>query len=105
MRVVRVSIGKLLAATLLTLCVGVQALEASGRWDRTLQDSGDEAVIVTVVLCVGAALLTARAMRPQLVPTIAALKTVAVFVAALPLSPCPIAQSTFNASPPLSLRI
>jgi len=57
---VRVKIGTLLAATLLTVCVGVQVLEATGRWDRTLQDTGDEAVIVTIALCVGAALVVAR---------------------------------------------
>ena len=69
MRFVRVTIGKLLAATLLTLCVGVQALEATGRWDRTFQDTGDEAVIVTVVLCIGAALVAAGALRRRLSPS------------------------------------
>src|SRR5262252_4749870 len=63
MRAVRLTIGRLLAATLLTLCIGVQALEATGRWDQTFQDTGDEAIIVTVVLCIGAALVVATAMR------------------------------------------
>src|SRR5919198_735265 len=46
MTLVRVSFSTLLAAILLTLSVGIQVLEATGQWDRTLQDSGDEAVIV-----------------------------------------------------------
>ena len=104
MRVVRFAIGKLLAATLLTLCVGVQALEASGRWDGTFQDSGDEAVIVTVVLCIGSALLVAGVVRPRMAPT-TALTTVAVFVTPLPRSAHPTAHSTASVSPPLSLRI
>ena len=69
MRALRITIGKLFAVALLTLCVGVQALEASGRWDRTFQDSGDEAVLVTVALCIGAALLAADAIRRRLSPT------------------------------------
>ena len=104
MRVVRCTIGKLLAATLLTLCVGVQALEATGRWDRTFQDSGDEAVIVTVVLCIGAALLVAVVMRPGMATT-TALTTIAALVTSLPLSVHPTTHSTISASPPLSLRI
>jgi hypothetical protein len=50
---VRPTVGKLLAATLLTLCIGVQVLEASGRWDRALKDTKDEAIIVLVVLRIG----------------------------------------------------
>jgi uncharacterized membrane protein len=46
---------KLMLAMLLALCVGVQLLEASGRWDLTLRDANDEASIVVVVLCVGVA--------------------------------------------------
>jgi hypothetical protein len=105
MPVVRVSIGRLLAAILLTLCVGVQALEASGRWDQTFQDSDDEAIIVTIVLCIGAALLEGGATRLRLTPATAILASVAAFVTALPLSVPPVARSTFSTSRPLSLRI
>src|SRR5579872_5328972 len=62
---------KLLAALLLTLAVGVQVLEASGRWDATWSDANDEAAIVTVVLCVGVAIATAAARlhaRPRPAP-------------------------------------
>jgi hypothetical protein len=52
---------KLFAAVLLTLCVGIHALEVSGRWDQTLPDANDEAGIVAVVLCVGVAFAVAGA--------------------------------------------
>jgi len=53
---------KFAVAALLTLCVGVNVLEASGRWDRTFRDANDEAGVVAVVLCVGIAVVTAGAM-------------------------------------------
>ena len=62
---------RLLAALLLTLAVGVQVLEASGRWDATWSDANDEAAIVAVVLCVGVAMATAAARlhaRPRPAP-------------------------------------
>src|SRR5262249_26054811 len=103
MRAVRLTIGKLLASTLLTLCIGVQALEATGRWDQTFQDTGDEAVIVTVVLCIGAALVVASATHHC--TSLSAVQS--------PISPArptplrwfapPVARSAFSASPPLSL--
>jgi hypothetical protein len=107
MRAVRVTIGRLLAATLLTLCVGVQALEATGRWDRSLQDTGDEAVIVAVALCIGAALLAADAVRDRLFPS-GTLSAIVVGIASVPLPifvPPRSARSAFSASPPLGLRI
>src|SRR5438034_4142752 len=66
MPAVRPTVGKLLAATLLALCLGVQVLEATGRWDRTIQDTNDEAVIVVVVLCIGAGLTMAGAPLTRL---------------------------------------
>jgi hypothetical protein len=53
---------------LLAVCVGVQLLEASGRWDRSLQDADDEVVVVVLVLCVGVAFVAARAMIDRLRP-------------------------------------
>jgi hypothetical protein len=105
MRFVRVTVGKLLAATLLTLCVGVQALEATGRWDRMLQDTSDEAVIVTVVLCIGAALLAAGALRRRLSPSMI-WSAIAVIVSArwTVFVPPAVCRSR-STSPPLSLRI
>jgi len=105
MRVVRITIGRLLAATLLTLCVGVQALEATGRWDRTFQDAGDEAVVVAVVLCIGAALLAAGAMRRRVFPPAIQSPMVAARQARVPLFAPPTGHSGFNTSPPLRLRI
>src|SRR5262249_53083154 len=104
-RVVRFTIGRLLAATLVTLCVGVQALEATGRWDRTIQDTGDEAVVVTVVLCIGAALVAARALRRRLLPSTGRPTIVAACVTSLPLFTPPIACLASGASPPFRLRI
>ena len=51
--------GKLFIAALLTVAVGLYALELSGRWDQTLQDTNDEAGLVAIVLCIGVALSTA----------------------------------------------
>lgn len=102
---VRVTIGRLLAATLLILCVGVQALEATGRWDRTFQDTGDEAVIVTVVLCIGAGLLAAGALRHRLSPSTIPSAIVAVCATSPPVFVPPIPCLALGTSPPLSLRI
>ena len=105
MRFVRVTIGKLLAATLLTLCVGVQALEATGRWDRMLQDTSDEAVIVTVVLCIGAALLAAGALRRRLSPSMISSAIAAIVSTPWTVFVPPAFCRSRSASPPLSLRI
>jgi hypothetical protein len=105
MRIVRGTIGTLLAATLLTLSIGLQILEATGRWDRTLQDTGDEAAIVTAVLCIGAAFVVAAVTRPHFclvtieAPVVFRPATGFGFVAPLG------ASSLVGASPPLSLRI
>lgn len=104
MRVVHVTVGKLLAATLLTLCLGLQALEATGRWDRTLPDTGDEAVIVTVVLCIGAALVAARFVRPavslSLIRSLILVRPTAFHQSVLSTT-----APAVSASPPVSLRI
>jgi len=56
------TVRRLLIAALLTLCVGVQLVEMSGRWDRTFQDANDEAGLVAVVLCIGIAICAAGAV-------------------------------------------
>ena len=104
-RRVRITIGKLLVAALLTLCIGLQALEATGRWDRTIQDTGDEAVIVTIALCVGAALVVAGAARPRI--ALAAIISPVEMVRStllLQLIP-PTMNSIVSGSPPSGLRI
>jgi hypothetical protein len=102
---VRVRFGSLLAATLLTLCVGLQVLEATGHWDRTLQDSADEAIIVTVVLCIGSALVAARLARSLLSVMRTKCRIVPV-VAGTVVSIVPTtATPAFSTSPPVSLRI
>jgi hypothetical protein len=101
---VRGTIGTLFAATLLTLSIGLQILEATGRWDRTFQDTGDEAVVITVVLCMGVALMVA-AVRPRTslsvihAPLIPRLATASAFVGPSG------GESLANPSPPLRLRI
>jgi len=105
MPIVRGPIGTWLAATLLTFSIGLQVLEATGRWDRTFQDSGDEAAIVAAVLCIGAALVVAAVTCPHI--GLAAIEAPVVFRPATgfefvaPLG----APSLVDASPPLSLRI
>jgi hypothetical protein len=104
MRPLQIRIAKLLVAALVTICVGLQVLEATGRWDRSFQDASDEAIIVTVALCIGVALAAAGASRPRT-------RLVAV---QLPIAPAGTTLSSqtsrciplaFCSSPPLSLRI
>ena len=105
MRIVRGRIARLLAATLLTFSIGLPLLEATGRWDRTFQDTGDEAAIVAAVLCIGAALVVAAVTGSHIslpaieVPVMFRPATGVEFIA--PLAAPPFAK----ASPPLSLRI
>jgi hypothetical protein len=95
--------GKLLAAALLTICLGAMTLEATGRWDATFQDAGDEAALVAVALCVGAAIVVAAAARhhvsfsPQS-PIIVRATRLTRFVP-------PAAVPAFDTSPPALLRI
>jgi hypothetical protein len=104
MRAVPITLGKTLAAMLVTLCLGVQVLEATGHWDGTLQDTTDEAIVVAVVLCVGAGIAIARAMCQPL--ALSAIRSFIVIVRTarrlrtsfnLPLAVC--------IGPPLRLRI
>jgi len=104
MRALRLRVYKLFAVVLLTLCIGAQVLEATGRWDRSLQDAGDEAVIVAIVLCIGAAIAVAREICKRV--SLRAVRSLVVLVCTtqrpptslkLPLALC--------AHPPLSLRI
>ena len=60
--IVNVMVKPFFAAVLLFACVGVHALELSGHWDRTLTDANDEAGVVAVVLCIGAAIAATRAV-------------------------------------------
>jgi hypothetical protein len=90
---------------MLLWCVGIHAVEVSGRWDQTLQDANDEAAIVAVVLCVGVAVAAARGV----------LKFVhadrsrgAVVFAAPPLSVFPHSRplhASFSGPPVLPLRV
>ena len=100
-----VRIGRLLAAILVTLCVGLQVLEATGRWDRTVQDSGDEAIIVTFALCIGAAVATARRLlaRVRISPIATRLPLVPSILPRALTPLCPLLP--LAASPPLPLRI
>jgi hypothetical protein len=105
MRIVRGTTGTLLAATLLTCAIGLQVLEATGHWDRTFQDTGDEAAIVTAVLCIGAAFVLAAARRPHI--RLVAIDAPVVFRPATGFALiAPLGAPSFvDASPPLSLRI
>jgi hypothetical protein len=105
MPLVRPTVGKVLAATLVALCIGLQVLEASGHWDRALKDTNDEAIIVMVVLCIGTAVVSAGALAARVRPA----RIMSHFVlAATSLSLWPatrLAISSSCTSPPVSLRI
>src|SRR2546427_5774389 len=99
---VRRMVGKLFVAGLLTLCLGAQLVELSGRWDHTLQDANDEVGLVAAVLCVGMALTTAGAFLTRLRGTrlacrkVLAAPTIACGARLIPLT-CPN-------RPPIGLR-
>jgi hypothetical protein len=97
--------GTLLPATLLTLCVGLQVLEASGQWDRTLKDAGDEVIIVTVALCIGSGLVAARVLRHVFSLSRLPLLAVVVPTAAENRFVPPPAALVRSTSPPVGLRI
>lgn len=100
----RGTISRLFAAILLTVSIGVQVLEATGRWDRTFQDSGDEAVLVAVVFCIGAAVLLAGAVRPRV--SLSRVDDPIGFRLATALTLLPrLDAPSFSSSPPLSLRV
>jgi hypothetical protein len=105
-RAVHGIVGKLFAAALLTLCVGVHVLEMSGRWDRTFQDANDEAGIVAVVLCIGVAVSVAGTILKRLVA-----RTICRLSAVSTVTPVRIELVRFSlpvclcSPPPLPLRI
>jgi len=105
MRLVPRVLGKLVIGAMLILCVGLQVLEATGHWDHALKDTNDEAVIVVVVLCIGAAVAMARALRANLRPSGLLARLVPAPTAAWRASRMRLALSGSRGSPPLSLRI
>ena len=104
-RFVRATVGKLFVAALLTLGIGLQVLEASGRWDRALQDTNDEAVIVALVLCIGAALVAAAGLLAQVRPSGVSSRIVLGPTRSMSLPATRFALSTSCAGPPVSPRI
>lgn len=98
---------RLAVAALLATCVGIYALEMSGRWDQSIKDANDEAGFVAIVLCIGIAFSTAGAFVARIRPPRAV--THVTFAARTPehrgegdLSMfCPASTT----SPPLRLRI
>jgi hypothetical protein len=105
MRLVHSTVGKLFAATLLVLCIGVQVLEASGRWDREIKDTNDEAIIFVVVLCIGAALAAAGARFASVRPSRVISRLVLAGTTPSSWPTLRLALSVSSGSPPRSLRI
>jgi uncharacterized membrane protein len=95
---------RLMLAVLLALCVGVQLLEASGRWDLTLRDANDEASIVVVVLCVGVAVAVVARFVANVRPSGSAARVLIPCLTCATCSQTPLGFVCWN-SPPLSLRI
>jgi len=104
MRALRHILGTWLIAVLVTLCLGLQVLEATGRWDHALQDTSDEAVIVAIALCIGSSIIVAAAMRTRLSLPVMRSIIVCGGTAQRSLPPDDL-PSIFCDSPPLSLRI
>jgi len=101
---VRNPVGKLSAAVLLTVCIGVQLLEVSGRWDRTIRDANDEAGLVALILCVGLAVTTAGTLRSRIRLSRSVSHTVVVRVGWRPPDSIHVTTAISTAGPPL-LRI
>jgi len=101
---VRRVVGKLFAAVLLTLCVGIHVLEVSGRWDQTFQDANDEAGIVAAMLCVGIAVAVARTLLIRIQPPYLARRVVVAGASHLRSMTAGVVAPIFI-SPPISLRI
>jgi hypothetical protein len=96
---------KLLAAGLLAICLGIHALEVSGRWDQTLADANDEAALVAIVLCVGMSISAAAMLLAPVRPSRIVLETLAVVDSALHHDVARIVPSLWTTGPPISLRI
>jgi hypothetical protein len=103
---VRGTAGKLFVAFLLTLCVGVYAVEMSGRWDRSIQDANDEAGFVGIVLCIGVVLSAAGSLVQRMCASRTRVPFVfAAFRASDYRDAIRVTLSISTSSPPLSLRI
>ncbi len=97
---------KHLAGALLALCIGVQLLESSGRWDQSLRDANDEAGIVAAVLCVGVAIAIARTLIARVRFTRSRVDIVRVHeISLLADNVLSLTLSPHSASPPAALRI
>jgi hypothetical protein len=95
---------KLLIAVLLALSVGVQLLEASGRWDHTFADANDEAGIVVVALCIGIAIAVAARVLRSIRASHSSIAAIVSSVTAVAPGPAQLV-AIHGDSPPLSLRI
>jgi len=103
---VRGTTWKLFVAMLLALCVGVYALEVSGRWDRSIQDANDEAGLVAIVLCVGVALTAAGSCLQYLRVSRTTVRIMAAaFTASHDHNHRPAVRLVSTSGPPGSLRI
>ena len=102
----RGSAGRLLVAVLLTIAAAVCVAELSGRWDQTLKDANDEAGLVAIVLCVGAAVSAAGAALQNVRPgTAHARRHPAIAFRTERCTSHVIPLPAGNVSPPIPLRI
>jgi hypothetical protein len=102
----RGSAGRLLVAVLLTIAAAVCVAELSGRWDQTLKDANDEAGLVSIVLCVGAAVSAAGAALQNVRPgTAHARRHPAIAFRTERCTSHVIPLPAGNVSPPIPLRI
>ena len=102
----RGSAGRLLVAVLLTIAAAVCVAELSGRWDQTLKDANDEAGLVSIVLCVGAAVSAAGAALQNVRPgTARARRHPAISFRTERCTSLVIPLAAGNVSPPIPLRI
>jgi hypothetical protein len=101
--VVRSVAGKLLIGFLLTVATAACIAELTGRWDRTIRDANDEAGLVSIVLCVGAAVTLAATLLKCVLPP-ACDRFLVHFVSAVPTSVLGRRPSA-STGPPIALRI
>jgi hypothetical protein len=97
-------IPKLLVTTILTACCALYVAELSGRWDQSLRDANDEAGLVGIVLCVGAAVASIAAFVARVLPLRRRFGSVASVTCGSIRQVC-LLPASLNTGPPLNLRV
>jgi hypothetical protein len=105
MHAVRDGVRKTCVVAFLLLCIGIQCAEASGYWDTSIQDTGDELSVVAIALCIGVAVSVAATLVARVRAARATSESLSI--RATSSGAAKVLPSTVSPfiSPPLALRI